>query len=181
MYDLSIAFALVCSLLVPSAQAATDSNFTKVCMSGELAGTGSCPADPVVGHGPNNWACTRDNTTQLIWSIETFSNKTWAQATDHASGSLADGYNGSARCGFHANWRVPTRDELGSIVPQGGGPKVVDMSYFPEAVYNWHWSSDSVSTRPDRAWIGFFYNGLTVPRDKARSMSMYVRLVRSEL
>jgi hypothetical protein len=181
MYYLSIAFALVCSLLVPSAQAATDSNFTKVCMSGELAGTGSCPASPVVGHEPNNWACTRDNTSLLVWSIESFANKTWAQATDHTSGSLVAGYNGSARCGFHANWRVPTRDELGSIVPQGDGSRAVDMRYFPEAVYDWHWSSDTVPAYPGRAWIGFFYNGLTLPRDKDRPMSMHVRLVRSEL
>lgn len=46
-------------------------DFTRVCMSGELAGQGSCPASPVLGSGANDWACTKDNVTGLIWEVKT--------------------------------------------------------------------------------------------------------------
>lgn len=45
-------------------------DYTKICMSGEAAGEGSCPADPIAGEGPNDWACTRDNVTRLIWEVK---------------------------------------------------------------------------------------------------------------
>jgi hypothetical protein len=168
---------LTALMLASSAYAAKQANFSKVCSSGELAGTGSCPVDPVVGNGPDEWACTLDHNTQLLWSIQTHANKTWAQATDQSRDGLAADYNGSARCGFQAQWRLPTRVELGSIAPRLGQPRVVDAAYFPEAVYNWFWSSDPLMANPRKAWIGFFYNGLALPRDKAQPM--HVRLVHS--
>ena len=46
-------------------------DFSKICNNGEVAGTGSCPADPELGSGANDWACTRDNVTSLIWEVKT--------------------------------------------------------------------------------------------------------------
>jgi hypothetical protein len=51
-------------------------DFTKVCNSGELAGEGSCPANDdasmaSIGSGPNQWGCTKDNVTGLIWEVKT--------------------------------------------------------------------------------------------------------------
>lgn len=45
-------------------------DFTKVCMSGELAGQGSCPDQPSIGTSPDSWACTKDNVTGLIWEVK---------------------------------------------------------------------------------------------------------------
>lgn len=45
-------------------------SFTKVCQSGELAGVGNCPANPVLGSELNNWGCTKDNVTGLIWEVK---------------------------------------------------------------------------------------------------------------
>ena len=45
-------------------------DFTKVCNSGEAAGEGDCPADPALGDNANDWACTRDNVTGLIWEVK---------------------------------------------------------------------------------------------------------------
>ncbi|MCH8543030.1 MAG: DUF1566 domain-containing protein [Alcanivorax sp.] len=45
-------------------------DYTRVCNSGELAGQGDCPENPVLGHGPDEWACTRDNVTGLIWEVK---------------------------------------------------------------------------------------------------------------
>ena len=51
-------------------------DYTQVCNSGELAGTGACPASPTLGTGANDWACTKDNVTGLTWEVKT------ATATD---------------------------------------------------------------------------------------------------
>ena len=49
-------------------------SFTKVCNSGELAGTGTCQTSPtglVLGNLADNWGCTQDNVTGLMWEIKT--------------------------------------------------------------------------------------------------------------
>ena len=48
-------------------------DYTKVCNSGQLAGQGTCPADPALGAGADDWACTKDNVTGLIWEVKTTS------------------------------------------------------------------------------------------------------------
>jgi alpha-tubulin suppressor-like RCC1 family protein len=45
--------------------------YVKVCNSGDEAGTGVCPSSPVLGKSPNDWACTKDKTTGLIWEVKT--------------------------------------------------------------------------------------------------------------
>ena len=54
----------------PNGGIANGFDYTKVCNSGELAGQGSCPADPALGAGANDWACTKDNVTGLIWEVK---------------------------------------------------------------------------------------------------------------
>lgn len=45
-------------------------DFTRLCGSGVAAGFGECPENPTPGDGPNDWACTRDNVTGLIWEVK---------------------------------------------------------------------------------------------------------------
>ena len=45
-------------------------DFTRVCNSGELAGQGDCPETPEIGSAENNWACTLDNHTGLMWEVK---------------------------------------------------------------------------------------------------------------
>ena len=87
-------------------------DFTKVCNSGEPAGQGNCPANPSLGTGPNDWACTRDNVTGLIWEVKTDNatpdlrdqdwTYTWCNnnaATNGGSAGMCDtGSNGSNNC-----------------------------------------------------------------------------------
>ena len=81
-------------------------DYTKVCNSGELAGVGACPANPVVGGAVSDWACTKDNVTGLVWEIKTaintdlrFSghNYTWYSANAATNGGVA-GDTGSNTC-----------------------------------------------------------------------------------
>jgi alpha-tubulin suppressor-like RCC1 family protein len=45
--------------------------YVKVCNSGDEAGFGNCPALPALGKLANEWACTKDKTTGLIWEVKT--------------------------------------------------------------------------------------------------------------
>ena len=81
-------------------------DYTKVCNSGDLAGTGTCSANPSLGTTASDWACTKDNVTGLVWEIKTaintdlrFSghNYTWYSANTATNGGVA-GYTGSNTC-----------------------------------------------------------------------------------
>lgn len=45
-------------------------DFSRVCNSGEIAGEGSCPVEPQLGSNADDWGCTRDNVTGLIWEVK---------------------------------------------------------------------------------------------------------------
>lgn len=81
-------------------------DYTKVCNSGELAGAGTCSANPSLGTTASDWACTKDNVTGLVWEIKTaintdlrFSghNYTWYSANAATNGGVA-GDTGSNTC-----------------------------------------------------------------------------------
>jgi hypothetical protein len=153
-------------------------DYTKVCMSGELAGSGACPANPPQGTNANEWACTKDNVTNLIWSIEVFAFKTWAEATDTAGGGLIAGYNTASRCGFATNWRPPTRRELLSVAIYDGRSPAIDLAYFPGTVATFYWTSDSYAPDLTLAWSVGGTGGSQVSK---LDNNLFVRLVRSGL
>ncbi len=147
-------------------------DFTKICMSGEAAGEGTCPASPTQGTGANEWACTRDNVTGLVWSIETLSGE-WTAATT----TLPAGYNSATRCGFNTGWRAPSRRELLSIVHHGASNPAIDTDYFPGTQSSWYWSNDTYAPDPALAWDVYLGSGVTDAVSK--SITDRVRLVRS--
>jgi len=147
-------------------------DFTKICMSGEAAGEGSCPASPTQGTGANEWACTRDNVTGLVWSIETLSGN-WTDATT----TWPANYNSATRCGFNTGWRAPSRRELLSIVHHGASNPAIDTDYFPGTQSSWYWSNDNYAPDPAGAWVVNFDNGYSGAGYKP--VTYPVRLVRS--
>ena len=147
-------------------------DFTKICMSGEAAGVGACPASPTQGTGANGWACTRDNVTGLVWSIETLSGD-WTAATT----TLPASYNSAVRCGFDSGWRAPSRRELLSIVHHGASNPAIDRDYFQGTQPSWYWSNDTYAPVPAVAWVVNFYGGDTNANHKTNTF--HVRLVRS--
>lgn len=103
-------------------------DFTRICRSGELEGEGSCPENPTTGdgNGGDDWGCTRDNVTGLVWEVKTSDNESetlvWDDAADYAA-SLD-------LCGL-SDWRLPTRRELYSIANLGRVSPALDTTYFP--------------------------------------------------
>ena len=153
-----------------SASTSNGFDYTKVCNSGELAGQGSCPPDPVLGNGAHEWACTRDNVTGLIWEVKTTSGLrdagylyTWfnPHSPDGDPGAenpstfdcetagrcdtakFVEDVNAAGLCGAH-DWRLPTVQELGGLVDMGQQhvtEPAIDPVYFPHTPVMPFWSS----------------------------------------
>jgi hypothetical protein len=146
-------------------------DFTKVCMDGTLdCGTA---ADTTATPTSTAWACTKDNVTNLIWSLHSGQGN-W---TTYARTTLPAAHNtGVGRCGG-TGWRLPTRRELRSIVDLRGVSPSIDSSYFPATQANWYWTNDSYAPVPADAWFVVFFDGSSYAG--GTSTSNYVRLVRS--
>ena len=143
------------------------------CTTALTANTGASASGPAA----TDWACTKDNHTNLIWSLQTVSGVTWADATSTAGSSPIAAHNGASRCGHATGWRVPTRRELLSIVHHGAYSPAIDGAYFPSTVSSWYWTNDSYAPYPADAWFVDFYNGNTDADYK--TFTNHVRLVRS--
>lgn len=146
--------------IVAKAQAAP---FVKVCNNGQAAGTGTCPAASTLitpGYAPNEWGCTWDNATKLLWEIKTITGWRDEQKvftnydnilTKQSRPNLSLGpifvtqsqivaannsvtyvaaANQSKLCGF-SNWRRPLESELNSIKVGTTSP-AINTNYFPD-------------------------------------------------
>ena len=159
-------------------------DFTKLCWNGDAEGSGTCTGTLVAntsasasGTPGTDWACTKDNHTNLIWSLQSVSNISWNDATSTAGGSPIATHNGASRCGFATGWRVPTRRELLSIVHHGAYLPAIDGAYFPATVNDWYWTNDFYAPGPAYARVVSFSNGGTYAGSKTNAY--HVRLVRS--
>ena len=132
--------ALVAGMLEKIGGGLASYDYTKVSNSGV-----DLPADAALGSGPEDWACTRDNVTGLIWEVKSDDGGlrdqdwlyTWYYTDPNDNGgdagdaggdtcggtlettcnteAYATAINAQALCGFET-WRVPTARELTSIV-----------------------------------------------------------------
>ena len=133
-------------------------SFTKICNSGEAAGEGSCSVNPSLGSGADEWACTRDNVTGLMWEVKTDdgglrdkdNTYTWYNSNPNTNGGTtgrenegtcpdagncdtekyAASVNSVRLCGYN-DWRLPERHELISIINWGTYAPAIDIDYFP--------------------------------------------------
>jgi hypothetical protein len=99
--------------------------------------------------------------------------------------------NGLCGLGGHRDWRLPTRDELVSIVDYSDAISPTVNTVFDSActdsctrrtcscTVDYYWSSSTVGISPGYAWIVNFYSGFVFYDAKAGSN--YVRAVRTGL
>jgi hypothetical protein len=149
-------------------------SFRKVCRSGEMSGEGTCPADPALGLGRDDWGCVYDNVSRLMWEAKTndggihdgergWVNKGYRGHQDDAAW-LVKTTNAEALCGL-THWRLPDALELHSLVDYGVGagggshPAFADPVFFPHVARWYHWTSVSWRTYPEYAWPVDFFNG----------------------
>ena len=174
-------------------------SFTKISNSGN-----PLPNSAVLGSGPNDWACTRDNVTGLIWEVKTddggLRDMGWTYSwynPDPATNGGFEGYaddgnicfnparcdtdkfvmdvNAQGLCGA-ADWRLPDRFELESITSIDRWVPAIDSTFFPNTGSSDFWSSSPYADYSGNAWRVNFYNGWA--NYSAKFSAEHLRLVR---
>ena len=112
-----------------------------------------------------------DNTTPPGTCTGTASTHDWAAALAQATAANAASHRGQA------DWRLPNRTELESLVQINAVSPAIDGTYFPATPSNWYWTSTTFAPNPALAWDVYFGNGNSNGSDK--SSTDHVRLVRS--
>ena len=152
------------------------------------------------------WTCARDELTNLMWEIkatepglrDTKNTYTWyfpAESEVYSRGDVGkpnggqctgsdcdtwayvNQVNETGLCG-HKDWRIPTKEELGSIInPQikPPGPTLAHEE-FPNTVAADYWTSSAYAYHSPGAWTWNFSNGLD--RVDFKVGAKHIRLVR---
>jgi hypothetical protein len=149
-----------------------------------------------------NWNCVKDNVTGLMWEVKTTDGGlhdqnhtyTWYETDGIKNGGDAGTPNGGickgSRCDTNAyvkavnaigycgfkDWRMPTRQELLSIVDFGTVSSAIDINYFPNTQTYWFWSFSSSGNRS--AWSVNFGFSDSSSDTYLRDYEYYIRLVR---
>ncbi|QEP44935.1 DUF1566 domain-containing protein [Ectothiorhodospiraceae bacterium BW-2] len=160
-------------------------SFTKISATGEELSASA-----------TEWSCVKDNVTGLMWEVKTDdggihdkdNTYRWGGKTARLSDgstfgpryddwdALVDGANNASFCGY-SDWRVPSKEELRSIVNYGRVNPAIDSAYFPNAVGSAYWSSSPYANGSGYAWLLNFINGND--DNFNRNNSYRVRLVRA--
>jgi hypothetical protein len=182
---------LSCSLTMNASKSVTVNTATFTTYT-KVANNGSDLADSApLGSGATDWACTRANSSGLLWEVKTADgglrdkNKSYtnydgsygtAAQIAAASNSLgfAAAVNSSALCGF-SDWRMPGVDELVGLVDKSSTP-TINPTYFPNTPSSGFWSGSPYAYGSSYAWGVYFDDGNVSGND--RYYGVQVRLVR---
>ena len=149
----------------------------------------------------SEWSCVLDNKSSLVWEVKSenegiqyaLNTYTWFDGVSGRENgtyskncywgkscntqSYIEDINEAELCTY-SDWRLPTRDELRSIVDYYGDSDIlIDLLLFPNTQMDTYWTSMSAKDNPSLAYeIPFFFGG-SVVRDK--TIDTFVRLVRS--
>lgn len=111
-----------------------------------------------------------DNVTGLEWQDDAEAKtvtKTWAEAQTYCANLSLDG----------GGWRLPTVQELQSIIVDGAHNPSIDTTAFVNyTTSSYYWSSTTSAYFTSYAWIVNFYDGYT--SSYSESSTYYVRCVR---
>jgi len=159
--------------------------FERMCNSGELAGQGACPATPALGTQPNDWGCTFDKVTRLLWEVKTADGglrdyrKVYTDYGDKRAGDVSRypaAVNKTGLCG-RKNWHLPTPADLLTIVDHGAiaPAPLIDLQWFPNTVGNASWTGVGQVNIEEQAWAVNFSWGSVGPAQ--RHFQLGARLV----
>jgi len=107
-------------------------------------------------------------------------NLMWSRAPlSIGSKSFANAEAACAACrlGEHTDWRMPTLEELQSLVDYTRYNPAIDTTRFPATPARFFWSSSPDASDPDYAWIvNFYYGNVNLNHRRGHA---FVRAVRS--
>lgn len=111
-----------------------------------------------------------DPATGLMWQREDDGTmRNWSNAGSYCSNLSLAGYS---------DWRLPTKDELVSIVDTSFGSPTINTDVFPNTQPSRYWSSTSYASNTTYAWDVSFLDGDVNADAKTNSNSNVVRCVR---
>ena len=84
--------------------------------------------------------------------------------------------NAIGLCGAN-DWRMPSSDELNSLIHYGVYNPSIDTTYFPNTLSEWYWTATNYAAGPADAWVVYFGNGNVDYVNKASAYA--VRVVRA--
>jgi hypothetical protein len=96
-----------------------------------------------------NWIF--DKVTGLVWQqLDDNSQRSWNDAWDYCQDLELDG---------KTDWRLPSIDELMSIVHYGNFAPAINTVVFPGTKSAYYWSMTTSAFVSERAWMVYFVNG----------------------
>lgn len=171
--------------------------FRKVCNNGAIAGDGpECTVDAPLGPGPEQWACTLDTVSGMIWEVKTttgwrsaarrYTNYSAAYdpAGEFRSATDASGYvdriNREGLCGSK-EWGLSHSTQIQTGLDYGAadGPARQDPRFFPNTVAAPYWNGSKNPQRVDTAWAVDLRTG-AIDNAGVRSERRPVRVVRGK-
>ena len=177
---------------------AVTSVYIKISNSGAVL-----PFTAKLGAGQNDWACTKDYKSGLIWEIKTTDgglrdmNETYSNYFDVDTSVFINAVNKLGLCGAK-NWRLPKIDELMKLVYCSDGKyepngrcrsglfiidhPTIDTIYFPntnDGDYPDYWSSSPSPDGGDGFYASSWYVNFTWGKSASAPnyMNSYIRLV----
>ncbi len=133
------------------------------------ASLGKCTPQSFTVQTLSNQKVVVDNNTGLMWQ-QTI-------PTEQYTWDNADSYCGSLTYAGYSDWRMPTPQELLTIVDNSKYEPAIDTTYFPDTTpRGYFWSSSSQSDSTNYAWGVDFFFGSVSGNNKANDK--YVRCVR---
>ena len=125
-------------------------------------------AKPDSAYVDNGNGTVTDIETKLMWQQETAGQMNWDDAMSYCPGLSLAGYK---------DWRLPTLDELGTLVDYSTQtPPKINHMFFPDTRSSFYWSSTTYALYTDYAWGVYF--GYGSGRMLGKGSSLYVRAVR---
>lgn len=109
-----------------------------------------------------------DTDTGLMWQQLEGGHMTWEDALDYCETLELAGFS---------DWRLPNVNELQSIVDYQQEDPSTNSTVLPEVESQPYWSSTTLSSNNECAWVVSFYGGDISYEEKIHS-SPYVRAVR---
>jgi hypothetical protein len=106
-----------------------------------------------------SWSCVMDSNSGLVWEVADDSLLSSTAEYDwEESGALVTHVNSHSLCGI-TDWRLPTSDELLSIVDSSREEIKINTAYFPDTQGGFYWTSTESSEHGNGAWTVLFILG----------------------